>query len=75
MSYLYVSEQGASIGISENRFQVKYKDGLLKSVPAEPLEVISVFGKVQITTQCMEECLKRGIDILFYSISGYIMED
>ena len=70
MSYLYVSEQGASIGISENRFQVKYKDGLIKSVPAEPLEVISLFGKVQITTQCMEECLKRGIDILFYSING-----
>ena len=70
MSYLYVSEQGASIGISENRFQVKYKDGLIKSVPAEPLEVISVFGKVQITTQCMEECLKRGINILFYSVNG-----
>ncbi len=70
MSYLYVSEQGASIGISENRFQVKYKDGLIKSVPAEPMEVISVFGKVQITTQCMEECLKRGVDILFYSING-----
>ena len=25
MSYLYVSEQGASIGIEANRFQVKYK--------------------------------------------------
>ena len=55
MSYLYVSEQGASIGISENRFQVKYKDGLLKSVPAEPLEVISVFGKMQITRPCAKK--------------------
>ena len=56
MSYLYVCEQGASIGIKENRFQVKYKDGLLKSVPAETLEVIEVFGKIQITTQCLTEC-------------------
>ena len=70
MSYLYVCEQGASIGIKENRFQVKYKDGLLKSVPAEILEVIEVFGKIQITTQCLTECLKRGINVIFYSTNG-----
>jgi CRISPR-associated endonuclease Cas1 len=70
LSYLYVTEQGATIGISDNRFQVKYKDGLLKSVPIETLEIIEVFGKVQITTQCLEECLKKGINIIFYSTNG-----
>lgn len=44
MSYLYVSEQGASIGIEANRFQVKYKVGMIKSIPAETLEMIEVFG-------------------------------
>ena len=53
MSYLYVSEQGASIGIEANRFQVKYKDGMIKSIPAETLEMIEVFGSVQITTRCL----------------------
>ena len=67
MSYLYVSEQGASIGIEANRFQVKYKDGMIKSIPAETLEMIEVFGSVQITTRCLTECLKRGVNILFYS--------
>ncbi len=70
MSYLYVCEQGATIGIAENRFQVKYKDGMVKSIPAETLEVIEVFGKVQITTQCMTECLRRGVNIIFYSTNG-----
>ena len=42
MSYLYVCEQGASIRFEGNRFQVKYKDGLLKSVPAETLEMIEI---------------------------------
>lgn len=70
MSYLYVNEQGASIGISDNRFQVKYKDGMVRSIPAETLEVIEVFGKVQLTTQCLEECLKRGVNVLFYSVNG-----
>ena len=53
MSYLYVSEQGASIGIEANRFQVKCKDGMIKSIPAETLEMIEVFGSVQITTRCL----------------------
>ena len=55
MSYLYVCEQGASIGVAENRFQVKYKDGMTRSIPAEILEVIEVFGNVQVTTQCLAE--------------------
>lgn len=70
MSYLYVCEQGASIGLADNRFQVKYRDGMVKSIPAETLEVIEVFVKVQITTQYIEECLKRGVNILYYSTNG-----
>ena len=70
MSYLYVCEQGATIGLADNRFQVKYRDGMVKSIPAETLEVIEVFGKIQITTQCIEECLKRGVNILYYSTNG-----
>ena len=70
MSYLYVCEQGASISFSENRFQVKYKNGMLRSIPAEILEVIEVFGKIQISTQCVEECLKRGINVIYYSTNG-----
>lgn len=70
MSYLYVCEQGASIGLADNRFRIKCRDGMVKSIPAEALEVIEVFGKVQITTQCIEECLKRGVNILYYSTNG-----
>ena len=66
MSYLYVSDQSAVISYSANRFQVKYKDGMLKSIPAEMLEVIEVFGNVQITTQCLRECLQRGINIIYH---------
>ena len=65
MSYLYVCEQGAVIGFEENRFRIKYKNDLLKSIPAETLEVIEIFGKVQMTTSCMEECLKRGVTVIF----------
>ena len=71
MSYLYVCEHGAVIGIEGNRFQVKYKNDLVKSIPTETLEMIEVFGKVQLTTQCIEECLKRGVNVIFYSKIRY----
>lgn len=70
MSYLYVCEQGATIGYEGCRVQVKQKGELLKSVPVETLEQIQVFGRIQLTTQCMTECLQRGINVIFYSAHG-----
>ena len=70
MSYLYVNEQGASIGIAGNRIEVKHKDGMLQSIPIETLETIQVFGSVQISTKCLSECLERGISVVYYSMTG-----
>ena len=70
MSYLYVNEQGARINFESNRMIVRYKDDSTKSIPVELLEEVSVFGAVQISTQCMQECLKRGINVIFYSKNG-----
>ncbi len=70
MSYLYICEQGAVVGYEGCRFQVKQKDGLLRSIPAETLEAIQIFGRVQLTTQCIKECLQRGISVVFYSANG-----
>ena len=70
MSYLYVNEQGAVLSYEGHRFLVKYRDSTLKSVPEELMEEISVFGAVQLTTQCMQQCLKRGINVIFYSKNG-----
>lgn len=70
MSLLYVNENGAVIGMDGNRFTVKYKDGMCKLVPAETLEGIVVLGQAQLTTQCMTECLKRGVAVSFFSKGG-----
>ena len=63
-------EQGTVIGYQGNRFEVREKGIVVSSTPAEPLEMIEVFGNVQMTTQCMTECLKRGITVVFYSTYG-----
>jgi len=70
MSYVYICEQGAVVGVEENRLQVKYKDGMVKTLPIEPLESIELFGRIQVSTACMTECLKRGITLGFFSTMG-----
>lgn len=70
MSLLFVDENKATIGIEANRCFVKYADGMKKSVPIETLESITIMGTAQMTTQCVQECLKRGIPVSWFSKGG-----
>lgn len=70
MSYLYIIEQGAKLSIKNGRFEVHYSEERTKSIPVETLEVIEIFGNIHITTQAIQECLKRGINILYFSTKG-----
>lgn len=70
MSLLYVNEDGAVVGITANRCTVKDKDGLVRSIPIESLEGVTLLGKVQVTTACAEEFLKRGISVSYFSKGG-----
>ena len=70
MSYLYVTEQGATISVEGNYVRVGIKEGQCRKVPIETLESISIFGHSQMTTQCTVECLQRGIPVAYYSRRG-----
>lgn len=70
MSLLFINESNATIGIESNRCSVKYADGMIKSVPIETLESITIMGRAQMTTQCVQECLKRGIPVAYFSKGG-----
>lgn len=70
MSILFVNENGATIGIEENRCVVKYMDGMRKLIPMESLESITIMGHAQMTTQCVQVCLKKGIPVSYFSKSG-----
>jgi len=70
VSILYVSDPDAKLSFSENRVIAAYPDGTKHSLPVESVESITLLTKVQITTQCMEECLYRGIPVSFFSKGG-----
>ena len=70
MSLLYVNENGCVVGVETNRCTVHYPDGMKKCVPIETLEGITIMGHSQMTSQCMEECMLRGIPVSFFSKGG-----
>lgn len=70
MSLLYINESSAVIGIEANRCVVKYSDGMKRTIPIETLENITIMGHAQMTTQCVQECLKRGIPVSYFSKGG-----
>ena len=60
MSCLYVNENGAVISVDGGYICVTLKDGMVRKLPKELLESITIFGNSSITTPCMQECLRRG---------------
>lgn len=70
MSILFVNENNATVGIESNRCFIKYSDGMKKMLPIEALESITIMGHAQMTTQCVQECLTRGIPVSYFSKGG-----
>ncbi|SFR79451.1 CRISPR-associated endonuclease Cas1 [[Clostridium] aminophilum] len=70
MSVVYITENGAMLTAENNRINIKYKNGLLESLPVETVECIILLGKGQLSTQCMETCMTKGIHVSFFSKGG-----
>ena len=70
MSLLYIDEPGTKLGVREHRFRVEYRDDAIREIPMESVDSITILGNTQLTTQCMQECMKRGIAVSFFSKGG-----
>lgn len=70
MSFVYVAEGGSKIGIEGGSITVLQKSGEVVKIPKETVEGISIFGNSQLTTQCVQYCLRKGIRISFFSRVG-----
>ncbi len=70
MSYLYVNEQGAKIGVEGGYFMVYTTDGMVKKIPKETLEAVVIFGHVHMSSHFIGEVLKRGVKVSIFSTTG-----
>jgi CRISP-associated protein Cas1 len=69
---LYITEQGATVGIDGGRLTVtKYREELA-SVRLIDVLHLSVFGNVQITAQAMRTLFDTGIGVFHFTYGGWL---
>lgn len=68
---LYVTEQGATVGVSGGRVIVRSKEEELASTRLIDISQISVFGNVQVTTQLLRTCFADDIPVCWFSYGGW----
>lgn len=70
MTVLYLSEQGATLRMSGERFLVTKGGETLAETPALKIEQVVIFGNGLLTPQTMDYLLKNNIDVSFLTLSG-----
>lgn len=70
-SPLYVQEQGAYVGKSGEEITVKKQGETLAKVRMMETSQLCLYGSVQISTQAVQELMKRSIPLLYYSYGGW----
>ena len=68
---LYVTEQGAKIGIRGGRVRVSRHNVEIQQVRAIDVSQISVFGNVQLSSQLMRAAFSRQIPVCWFSYGGW----
>ena len=68
---LYVTEQGAKIGIRGGRVRVSHRNTDITEARAIDVSQISVFGNVQLSSQLMRAAFSRDIPVCWFSYGGW----
>ena len=75
MNTIYITEQGAQIGMDHRRLEVRKKDEAGKEqvvveFPLGHVEQVILLGNVGVTTPALKRLLKEGIDLVFLGLDG-----
>ncbi|MBM3216469.1 CRISPR-associated endonuclease Cas1 [Candidatus Poribacteria bacterium] len=72
MAVLYISEQGARLEHESHRFNVRYEDRVILTVPEIKLDAVLVFGNVSLTTPAISALLYRSVPTSFLTVRGQL---
>ena len=68
---LYVTEQGARLGISQRRVEVKVNREVVRSDRLIDISQINLSGNVQISTQLLHAAFRADIPVCWFSYGGW----
>lgn len=67
---LYVTEQGAEVGLKRARVEIRKQGKVLGAERLEALEQLVLFGHIQVTKQALDALMAHHIGVCFLSMSG-----
>lgn len=70
---VYVSEQGAFIGKSEDRLSIRRRDQTTEFVRLLDASQVSIFGNVQLSTQALRSLIERDIPVFYFTYGGRLI--
>jgi CRISPR-associated protein Cas1 len=70
-SPLHVALRGGSVGISGERLQIRERGELVSEVKLIDVSSLSVFGRVQVSTQALQALAERDIPVSYLSYGGW----
>lgn len=68
---LYVNEQGATVGVSRGRLQVRKDGEELASLRLIDISQVNLHGRVQISTQALSRLFSEDVPVAFFSYGGW----
>jgi len=68
---LYVTEQGARVGKSGGRLQVKKERDVLQAIRLIDVSQLCLFGNVQVSSQCIRELMSNDVPVCWFSYGGW----
>lgn len=69
---LYVTEQGAYVGVRGGRLRVRKGDKTLADVRLIDVSQLCVFGRVQVSTEALAKLWAVGVPTLWFSYGGWL---
>ena len=71
MSFLYVYERAAKIGVKNNCIVVESeKEKLKRTLPIEGVESVIIFGDASLSSNCVKHFMERDINLTWLSTKG-----
>jgi CRISPR-associated protein Cas1 len=68
---LYVSEQGAAVGVNDGRVEVRRADTEVVSVRLIDVSQLCVFGSVQVSSQLLRKLFALDVPVCWFSYGGW----
>lgn len=70
MPAIYITEQGAQLGMDHRRLEVRKDGEVIAEFPMGHIDRVVILGNVGITTPALRRFMAQGIDLVFLSLSG-----